>query len=57
MPKLSFIPDDALAREVQHLLKIASAAKAKSERDFTRNVIDPFAVLFEMSGFGVDETE
>ncbi len=56
MPKLSFIPDDVLNHEVRHLLTIAKAAKAKSERDFTRNVIDPFAVLFEMSGFNVDET-
>ena len=56
MPKLSFLPDDALEKEVRHLLAIAKAAKAKSERDFTRNVIDPFAVLFEMSGFDADET-
>jgi Eco47II restriction endonuclease len=57
MPKLSFIADDALEQEVRNLLNIASTAKAKSERDFTKNVIDPFAVLFEMSGFGVDEME
>ena len=56
MPKLSFIPDDALEQEVRHLLDIAKKAKDKSELDFTRNVIDPFAVLFEMSGFDVDET-
>lgn len=55
MAKLSFIPDEVLSREVQHLLTIAKMAKAKSERNFTRNVIDPFAVLFEMSGFEVDE--
>lgn len=56
MPKLSFISDDALEQEVRHLLDIAKKAKDKSELDFTRNVIDPFAVLFEMSGFDVDET-
>lgn len=55
MSKLSFISDEALISEVKHLLIIASQAKSKSERDFTRNVIDPFAVLFEMSGFDVDE--
>ncbi|MEQ1739028.1 MAG: Eco47II family restriction endonuclease [Methyloglobulus sp.] len=55
MPKLSFIADDVLEKEVQHLLSIAIQAKAKSELSFTRNVIDPFAVLFEMSGFDVDE--
>lgn len=56
MAKLGYIPDDVLTREVRHLLSIAKMAKAKSERNFTRNVIDPFAVLFEMSGFDVDET-
>ncbi len=56
MPKLSFIPDDSLEHEVRYLLDIASAAKTKAEVNFNRNVIDPFAVLFEMSGFNVDET-
>lgn len=55
MPKLSYIADEVLVGDVKHLLAIANEAKAKAERDFTRNVIDPFAVLFEMSGFGVDE--
>jgi Eco47II restriction endonuclease len=55
MAKLSYISDNVLTNEVRHLLSIAKMAKAKSERDFTRNVIDPFAVLFEMSGFDADE--
>lgn len=55
MAYLSFISDQDLVREVKHLLAIANEAKIKSESDLTRNVIDPFAVLFEMSGFGVDE--
>ena len=55
MARLSFVSDDALEREVKYLLDIANKAKIKSEFDFTRNVIDPFAILFEMSGFDVDE--
>lgn len=55
MAKLSFISDEVLSKEVKLLLQIAKDAKAKSERDFTRNVIDPFAVLFEMAGFDVDK--
>jgi hypothetical protein len=54
MPKLSFMPDDLLTQEVQRLLMIASKAKEASALNFTRNVIDPFAVLFEMSGFDVE---
>jgi Eco47II restriction endonuclease len=56
MAILNYISDEVLAQEVRHLLAIAKAAKIKSELDFNRNVIDPFAVLFEMSGFDVDET-
>ncbi len=56
IPRLSFISDAVLDQEVQNLLSIAKAARKKSDLDFTRNVIDPFAVLFEMSGFEVDET-
>jgi hypothetical protein len=55
MAYLSFISDQDLQREVRRLLEIATNAKIKSEKDFTRNVIDPFSVLFEMSGFDVDE--
>lgn len=55
MARLSFISDDTLEQEVQYLLDIAKKAKEKADRNFTKNVIDPFAVLFEMSGFYVDE--
>lgn len=55
MPQLSFISDSALAMAVQHLLDIATKARVKANKDFDRNVIDPFAVLFEMSGFKTDE--
>jgi hypothetical protein len=55
MPQLSFISDEVLATAVRHLLNIATKARIKADKEFDRNVIDPFAVLFEMSGFGVDE--
>ncbi len=55
MSQLSFISDEALAKAVKHLLDIALEARIKADKKFERNVIDPFAVLFEMSGFRVDE--
>ncbi|MEQ1638300.1 MAG: Eco47II family restriction endonuclease [Methylococcales bacterium] len=55
MPQLSFISDEALFKAVKHLLEIALKARTKADQEFDRNVIDPFAILFEMSGFSVDE--
>lgn len=55
MPRLSFISDEALITAVKRLLDIATKARTKADKDFERNVIDPFAVLFEMAGFGTDE--
>ncbi|MFA5982544.1 MAG: Eco47II family restriction endonuclease [Methylococcaceae bacterium] len=55
MSRLGFISDDALIQVVRHLLEIAEKARAKAEKDLERNVIDPFAVLFEMSGFNSDQ--
>ena len=54
MPKLSFISDENLNLTVQDLLKIAQQAQQKKSHDFNKNVIDPFGLLFEMSGFGID---
>jgi hypothetical protein len=51
VPQLSFISDEALENNVSHLLKVATQAREKAESEFGRNVIDPFAVLFELSGF------
>lgn len=55
MPWLNFISDDVLAHAVKNLLDVAVDARRKADKGFNRNVIDPFAVLFEMSGFQVDE--
>lgn len=54
MPQLSFISDEVLSRAVKNLLDVATNARKKADKDFNRNVIDPFAVLFEMSGFQTD---
>lgn len=53
MAKLSFISDAALEKAVTHLLTVAQKAKASVEKNINRNVIDPFAILFQMSGFGI----
>jgi len=56
MPQLSFISDAALATAVTRLLAIAAEARVKADKQFERNVIDPFALLFEMSGFNANES-
>lgn len=55
MSRLSFISDELLADAVKSLLDVATDARKKADKGFNRNVIDPFAVLFEMSGFQVEE--
>lgn len=54
MPKLSFIADVELEKAVQHLLTVAENAKISAAKDINRNVIDPFSILFQMSGFGIN---
>jgi hypothetical protein len=54
MAKLSFISDEELERAVGHLLKVASKAKIDVAKDINRNVVDPFSILFQMSGFNID---
>ncbi len=54
MSKLEFIKGDDLELIVRGLLAEAVKAKEKAEQSYNRNVIDPFAVLFEMAGFDLD---
>lgn len=54
MPYLNWISDNDLKAEVSQLLTIAKNAKNKADKSFGKNVIDPFAALFEMSGFEID---
>lgn len=54
MPWLSWIDDSALKSEVDSLLTKAKKAQKTAVVEFGKNVIDPFAAIFEMSGFGLD---
>jgi len=51
MPWLSWIKDEFLQSEVGLLLSIAKEAQKAAVDEFGKNVIDPFAAIFEMSGF------
>jgi hypothetical protein len=50
----SGIDPTTLRKVVNDLFDTSKAAQTKSEQDWTRNVIDPFAALFEITGFGLD---
>lgn len=54
MSRLTWIDDKNLNEEVRILLKIANESQKKAEKEFGKNVIDPFSAIFEISGFEVD---
>jgi hypothetical protein len=54
MATLNWISDNALEAEVLRILNIAKSAKEHVSKNFSKNVIDPFAALFEIAGFGID---
>ena len=54
MPFLKWISDTDLKNEVRQLLSIAKEAQKTAVDEFGKNVIDPFAAIFEMSGFEID---
>jgi hypothetical protein len=51
---VEFLDDATLVAEVSHLLTVAEEAIESQRREFGKNVIDPFAAMFEMSGYGLD---
>jgi hypothetical protein len=51
---VKFLEDAALVAEVSHLLTVAEEAIESQRKEFGKNVIDPFAAMFEMAGFGLD---
>ncbi|MBI1287241.1 MAG: Eco47II family restriction endonuclease [Flavobacteriales bacterium] len=51
MAKLNWISDGNLNAAVSHLLEKAKAAKSAAEKEFGKNVIDPFSALFEIAAF------
>lgn len=54
---VEFLDDATLVAEVSHLLTVAEEAIESQRREFGKNVIDPFAAMFEMSGFGLDHAD
>ncbi|HPR32569.1 MAG TPA: Eco47II family restriction endonuclease [Prolixibacteraceae bacterium] len=54
MPYLNWISDTNLKNEVNNLLSIAKNAQRTAFSEFGKNIIDPFAALFEMSGFEIE---
>ncbi|MCB9435193.1 MAG: Eco47II family restriction endonuclease [Ardenticatenaceae bacterium] len=56
MAYVSFVPDNVLEAEVMHLIAVARQAKMRSKEKFGKNVIDPFAAIFEIAGFGIDHS-
>jgi hypothetical protein len=54
MPFLSWINDSSLKDSVSLILSKAKEARDGAEVNFGKNVIDPFAAMFEMAGFEVD---
>lgn len=54
MALLAFISDENFLLEVERVIDVAIRAKQEASQGFGRNVIDPFAALFEMSGFGIE---
>jgi hypothetical protein len=53
MALLNWLEDSLLIEEVEKLLLIAKKAQTESTAHFNKNVIDPFAALFEMAGFEI----
>jgi len=52
MSYLKWISDQDLLQIVEKLLDKASDALKESEANFTKNVVDPFSAIFQISGLG-----
>ena len=57
MPYLNWISDDNLVNHTQTLLVVAQQARIKKQREFHRNVIDPFLAIFEMAGYATNSVD
>jgi len=53
MAYLDWIEDDDLVSSVNHLLQVSKAALDQSEKNFSKNVIDPFSAVFQIAGFDI----
>ena len=56
MALLEFISDKDLISEVRNLVKKTLEKRSKAEKDFTKNVVDPFGSLFEAPSFPSHES-
>lgn len=54
MAYLNWISDDDLKEAINKLVNVAKEALVNSEKDFNKNVIDPFSAIFQVAGFGMD---
>ena len=57
LPYLSYISNEDLVRYTKHLLELAYSARTTASKKFSKNVIDPFSLIFEMSAFNVDHSD
>ena len=57
MAYVKFISDDQFKSIVLDILNKGFEAKRKKDKGFNRNVIDPFAIIFEMASFGLNEAD
>ncbi len=53
MPYLSYISDENFELAVRFMMNSADEGLRKADEDFSRNVIDPFTIIFEMLSFGI----
>jgi hypothetical protein len=54
MAYLNWISDADLEKEVKKIMSTALTGLNKASTHFNKNVIDPFSIMFEMAGFGVN---
>ena len=57
MPYLNWISDANLIDHTKNLLVAAQQARAKKQKEFHKNVIDPFQAIFEMSGYPMNSVD
>jgi hypothetical protein len=57
MPFLNWISDTDLIHHTRSLVVAAQQARVKKQREFHKNVIDPFQAIFEMSGYPMNSVD
>ncbi len=59
MPRLSWIADKDLEEEVLRLITVGrdAIAKKQEEKEFNRNIVDPFSALYTMIGLDLSYQE